>query len=275
MPLDRDKMIAAMAAGRRVPIYKASVANMAAGYVASLWRAVGGPDWPQGAIPGAASTPTDDTVGGIALPDWGAQTGRLYRFAPLGVTVGSFMAYDRIAHMGGLVGNLATDQNVNLDVETAKTAGRCEADYSNVEWYVEIYTDIGTTAANLTVTYRDVVDAVDKTITISGFTGASPLNRSGRCVLLVPADGIAIKRVVKVLLSVSSGTAGSFGITARVAKGTVGQLVANVQAPGCDGISLGLPVIHKNACLEMLVQCSTTSTGIIQGDLKIGWVDET
>ena len=275
MALNRDKMIAAMAQGLRVPIYKASVANMAAGYIASLWRAAGSPAWAQGAIPGAAATPTDDTVGGIPLPDWGTMTGRLYRFAPLGVTVGSFMLYDRIAHMGGLVGNVATDQTVNLDVETAKTAGRCESDYSNIEWYVEIYTDLGTTAANLTVTYRDTADAVDKTIVISGFTGASPLNRSGRCVLLVPSDGIAIKRVVKVALSISSGTAGSFGITARVAKGTVGQMVANIQATGCDGISLGLPSIHKNACLEMLVQCSTTSTGIIQGDLKIGWVNET
>ena len=275
MPLNRDKMAAAIAVGRRVPIYKASVANMAAGYVASLWRAVGGPDWAQGAIPGAAATPTDDTVGGITFPDWGSMTGRLYRFAPVGVTVGSFMAYDRIGHMGGLSGASAIDQTVNLDVETAKAAGRCRDDYGDVEWYVEIYTDLGTTATNLTVTYRDTADLVDKTITITGFTGASPLNRSGRCVFLIPTDGIAIKLVVRVLLSVSSGAAGSFGITARVAKGTVGQMMANVQAPGCDGISLGLPLVHKNACLEMLVQCSTTSTGVIQGDLKVGWVDET
>ena len=78
-------MIAAMAQGFRVPIYKASVANQAAGYVTSLWRAAGSPAWAQGAIPSAAATPTDDTVGGIPLPDWGTMTGRLYRFAPLGV----------------------------------------------------------------------------------------------------------------------------------------------------------------------------------------------
>lgn len=275
MALNRDKMLAALAVGQRVPIYKSSVANQAAGYITSLWRATGSPMWAQGAIPAGAATPTDDTAGGIALPDWGSLTGRLYRFAPLGVTVGSYMIYDRIAHMGGLSGASAVDQTVNLDVETARSAGRCRSDYLDIEWYIEIYTDLGTTAANLTVTYRDVNDAVDKTITISGFTGASPLNRSGRCVLLVPTDGIAIKRIVKVLMSISSGTAGSFGVTARVCKANVGQMLANVQAPGVDAISLGAPLIHKNSCLEMLVQCSTTSTGIIQGDLKIGWVDET
>lgn len=45
MALDRDKMLAAIAAGQRIQIYKASVANQAAGYLTSLWRAVGSPLW--------------------------------------------------------------------------------------------------------------------------------------------------------------------------------------------------------------------------------------
>ena len=272
MALDRDKMLAAMAAGQRVPIYKASVANQAAGYITSLWRAVGNPLWLQGAIPGAAATPTDATAGGVLLPSFGANTGRIYRFAPIGNTIGSFMLYDRLAHMGGLVGNIATVQTVNLDAATAIAAGRAEA--LEIEWYIEIYTDIGTTASNLTVTYRDIVDAVDKTITITGFTGTSPLNRSGRCILLVPTDGIQIKRVVSVQHSVTSGTAGSYGVTARKQLCSVGQMIANIQPVGCDAISIGLPQIKDSSCLEMLVQCSTTSTGIIQGDLKWGQVAE-
>lgn len=272
MALDRDKMLAAMAVGERIPIYKSSIANMAAGYLASLWRATGSPVWKQGAIPGAASTPTGATDGGIPLPSFGANQGRIYRFAPVGVTIGTFMLYDRLAHMGGLVGNVATVQTVNLDASTAIAAGRATA--LNIEWYIEIYTDIGTTASNLTVTYRDIDDAVDKTITITGFTGTSPLNRSGRCVMLVPTDGIPILRVVSVQHSVTSGTAGSYGVTARRQLCAVGQMIANVQAPGCDAISLGIPQIKDSSCLEMLVQCSTTSTGIIQGDLKWGMVAE-
>jgi hypothetical protein len=184
------------------------------------------------------------------------------------------MVYDRVGHMGGLVGNVATSQTVNLDIAAAITADRCAANGPCVEWYVEIYTDLGTTGANLTVTYTDVNDAPGKTITITGFTGASPLNRSGRCVQLVPSDGIQIKSVQSVILSISSGTAGSFGITARRRLCTVGQMVANVLAPGVDAVSIGIPEIKETSCLEMLVQCSTTSTGIIQGELIWGQVAE-
>lgn len=272
MALDRDKVYAAIGSGGRIPIYKASVANQGAGYLTSLWRAVGNPMWAQGAIPGVASTPTDATVGGVALPTFGSTTGRIYRFAPIGVTIGSYMLYDRLAHMGGLVGNLATAQTVNLNADTAIADGRATA--GEIEWYIEIYTDIGTTASVLTVTYRDTTDLIDKTITITGFTGTSPLNRSGRCVLLVTPDGSTIKRIVSVQHSVTSGTAGNYGVTARKQLCAVGQMVANIQAPGCDAISIGMPEIKSTSCLEMLVQCSTTSTGIIQGDLKWGQVVE-
>ena len=272
MALTRDKMYAAIGGGGRIPIYKASVANMAAGYICSLWRAAGSLLWAQGAIPGAAATPTDTLAGGIALPSFGANKGRIYRFAPVGVTLGTYMLYDRLAHMGGLVGNVATAQTVNLDAETAITAGRASAD--EIEWYVEIYTDIGTTASNLTVTYTDVNDVGSKTITISGFTGTSPLNRSGRCVQLFPSDGIQIKSIQSVQHSVSSGTAGSYGITARKRLTSVGQMLANIMSPAVDAVSIGMPEIKDSSCIEMLVQCSTTSTGIIYGELVYGVVDE-
>lgn len=229
---------------------------------------------PQGAIPGAAANPDDTLAGGIILPTFGTATGRIYRFAPIGVTVGTFQLYDRIAHMGGLSGALATGQTVNLAVETPVTAGRALASYANIEWSLEIYTDLGTTACNATVSYTDSANSSGKTIVITGFTGASPLNRVGRVVPLVPTDGIPIKSVQTVTLSISSGTAGSFGVTARVKKCSVGQLLANIQAPGTDAISLGLPLIKDTACLEMLAVCSTTSTGLILGDLLIGSVVE-
>ena len=273
MALNRDKMLAAIAAGGKVPIYKGSMANMAAGYLCSLWRATGSPLWAQGAIPAAAATPTDATAGGIALPAFTGTTGRIYKFNPTGVTANTWLLYDRLAHMGGLVGNVATTQTVSLDAETAVSAGR--AARNEIEWYVEIYTDIGTTAANLAVTYTDVNDVGSKTITLTGFTGASPLNRSGRCVLLVPTDGVQIKSIQSCILSISSGTAGSFGLTARKRLASVPQMIANVSPIGTDAISLGLPEIKDTACLEMLAQCTTTSTGAIQsGELVWGQVAE-
>lgn len=274
MALTRDKMLAAIAAGGKLPIYKSSVANMAAGYICSLWRATGSPNWAQGAIPGAAANPTGTLAGGINLPTFTSTTGRIYKFAPVGATANTWKLYDRIGHMGGLNGTTLTSQTVSLAIATPLSSGRCRSDMLDVEWYVEIYTDIGTTAANLTVTYTDVNDASGKTIVLSGFAGASPLNRAGRCVPLIPTDGIQIKSVQSVTLSASSGTAGSFGITARVPKAQVGQLLANVAPPGTDGVSIGLPEIKDSACLEMVAICSTTSTGIVYGELVWGQVNE-
>lgn len=267
-------MIQAIAGGQIVPINKQSIANTAAGQITSLWRAVGTPLWPQGAIPAAASTPTDATTGGILLPTFGSNTGRVYRFAPIGANSNTFMLYDRLAHMGGLSGTVVTPttQTVNLDVATAIAAGRCVA--NEVEWYVEIYTDIGTSAANLTVTYTDVNDVGSKTITLTAFSGASPLNRAGRTVQLVPTDGIQIKSIQSCVWSVSTGTAGSFGFTARKRLCSVGQIQANILSPSVDAISIGLPSIKDTSCLEMLVVPSTTATGIVFGELIWGQVNE-
>lgn len=267
-------MIQAIAGGQIVPINKQSIANTAAGQITSLWRAVGTPLWSQGAIPAAAATPTDATAGGILLPTFGSNTGRVYRFAPIGANSNTFMLYDRLAHMGGLSGTVVTPttQTVNLNVTDALASGRCVA--NEVEWYVEIYTDIGTSAANLTVTYTDVNDVGSKTITLTGFSGASPLNRSGRTVQLVPTDGIQIKSIQSCVWSVSTGTAGSFGFTARKRLCSVGQIQANILSPSVDAISIGLPSIKDTSCLEMLVVPSTTATGIVFGELIWGQVNE-
>ena len=270
MALDTNKMLAAIGAGAIIPIYKSSVANQAAGYITSLWRATGTPLWQQGAIPAGAAVCDDNLAGGIILPAFSTNTARIYRFAPQMATIGTAMLYDRLAHMGGLSGSAVGDQTVNVAVATPISDGRATA--NDIEWYAEMYTDIGTSAQTCTVTYVDTGDAT-KTLTFS-LGGASPLNRSGRCIQLVPTDGINIKSVTKVAIGTTTGAAGSWGITARRRLTSVGQMLANIMAPTVDAISIGLPMIKDTTCLEMLIQCSTTSTGIVQGELVYGQVAE-
>ena len=274
MALTRDKMIEAISTGISVPIYKASLANMAAGSLCSLWRAAGSPAWAQGAIPSTAAAATDDTVGGIALPAFSGKTGRVYRFAPACIYSGHFMLFDRLSHSGGLSGTVTSAQTVSLNVATALAAGRCRSDYTDVQWFVEVYTDVGTTTSNGTVSYTDANNTAGKTISISSLFGASPRNSVGTCAPIVPTDGIPIKSIQTITLSASTGTAGSFGITARKQLCEVGQLLANVCSPLVDAISIGMPEIKETSCLEMLVLCSTTSTGTIFGSLNVGTVLE-
>ena len=271
MALDTNKMLAAIGGGSIIPINKGSITTQAAGYITSLWRATGTPLWRQGAIPAGAAVCDDNLAGGIILPSFNTNTARIYRFAPLMATIGTAMLYDRLAHMGGLSGVTTGNQTVNVTVATPVTNGRTT--YDEVEWYAEMYTAIGTTAQTCTVTYTDKNDTGSKTLTFS-LGGASPLNQPGRCIQLVPTDGINIKSIQTVSIGTSTGTAGSWGITARKRLTSVGCMLANIMPPTVDAISIGLPMIKDTTCLEMLVQCSTTSTGIIQGELVYGQVAE-
>jgi len=271
MALDTNKMLAAIGGGSIIPINKGSIANQAAGYITSLWRATGTPLWQQGTIPSGAAVCDDTLAGGIILPSFGSNTARVYRFAPLMATIGTAMLYDRLAHMGGLSGATTGNQTVNVTVATPVSNGR--ASYNEVEWYAEMYSDIGTAAQTCTVTYTDTADTPSKTLTFF-IGGASPLNRSGRCIQLVPTDGINIKSIQTVSFGTTTGAAGSWGITARKRLTSVGQMLANIMAPTVDAISIGLPQIKETTCLEMLIQCSTTSTGIVQGELVYGQVAE-
>jgi hypothetical protein len=260
-----NKIVSGLASGLILPLNKASIANLAAGYFASLWRATG---WPaQGAIPGAAATCDDTLLGSWLLPNSGSLDLYILKATICGATVNTWLIYDRLTHMGGLSGVTTGDQTVNVALTTANGQGRCTVDGSDVEWFAEMYTDIGTTAQTCTVTYTDQTDT-QRTITFS-LAGASPLNRASRCIQLIPNAGQTMKSVVKVNIGTSTGTAGSWGITARKKLFSVPQLVANIAPPG-DFCAIGAPWIADTACLEFCCLCSTTSTGIVQGDMKIG-----
>jgi len=261
-----DKVVALLAGGVLFPFYKPSLTTLAAGYFVSLWRSNGAPA--QGAIPGAAATCDDNLLGSWPLGASGSLDFYLGGFWPCGVTIGTWMLYDRLAHMGGLSGVTTGNQTVNVDLATASGQGRCAADGSDVEWFAEMYTAIGTTAQNCTVTYTDQTDTGGRTVTIS-IGGASPLNQPSRCIQIIPNAGQTIKSIQTVSIATTTGTAGSWGITARKKLCTVGQMVANIAGPG-DWASIGAPWIADTACLEICELLSTTSTGLVQGCMKVG-----
>ncbi len=266
MALDTiNKLVAALGAGVTLPVNKASIANTGAGALVSLWRATGFPA--QGAIPTSFATCSDALLGTWPLGDSGALNYYVLRAFLAGASANGWVLYDRLAHMGGLNGTLTTEQSVGVNLVAAATNGRCQADGSDVEWFLEVYTDIGTSAVNATVKYQDGTD-VERTVVVP-LSGASPLNRAGRIVQIWPLSGYTIKSITSVQLSATTGTAGNFGVTARKRLTSLGQMIANI-APVGDFLALGAPPIADTACLELVCLCSTTATGVLQGDLKVG-----
>lgn len=264
MALDTmDKLVAMLAAGSNDPIYKASIANTAAGQFCSLWRATGMPT--QGAIPGAFATCTNALAGAIALPSLGALQGYVARLSLMGATPNTWIIYDRLAQMGGLSGTVTTSQTVNVDLVTASGAGRCLASGADVMWFIEVYTDMGSTGVNATVNYNDQNDSAVNAAAIA--LGATP--RAARMYQIIPNAGTTIKKVNTVTLSATTGTAGSFGVTACSRQTATGQPTANVAPPG-DFAAIGCPEFKATSCLQIVALCTTTSTGALMGEILLG-----
>lgn len=270
--ITRDEIVAALSAAVTYPVIKATIATQGTGGWSSLWRATGVPA--QGAIPAAAAVCTDALTGSLgAIPTpAGGQRNAALRVAMASGSAGPLVCLvDRLAHMGGLSGVTAspTAQTVGVDVSTL-AGTRCASDYTDVCWWLEIYTDIGTTARVATFTYTD--SGNDSRTTTVAIGGASPLNQDSRIFPIIPAAAtpLPIKSIESVTLDASTGTAGSWGVTAtrEIAPLTL-PLVANY-GDIYDWARLGAPTVHTDACLAFIQLCTTTSTGALTGSIKIG-----
>jgi hypothetical protein len=257
-------------------IDKGSIANAAAGQIFSLWRATGQPG--QGAIPTVAALATKALTG--ALP-FNNQTSPVTNFlAWLSLVAGNsalgIEVHDRIAHQAGLVLNVTTTQITNLPISLvtlAPPAARLgEANYSSGQWFLEVYSDGGATASNATiaVTYND---GTTGSLNVQAVGGTL---RAGRLIPLTPlipaaSQGKFIRSVDSVFLSASTGTAGNFGFTYMRPRTAVGLGVANAQRE-FDWAQLGLPETPNDSCLQFVMNCSTTTTGLLRGQGKIAHI---
>lgn len=271
----RDQLINAMCNNSsRIVIDKASIANAAAGQFHSLWRATGQPG--QGAIPSTAAVCSNALLGSLQFTQ---QTDPATSYLAIveglcSTNASTLEIHDRLMHMGGLVGNIATAQTVGIDIEANlgidNLADRIgDANYSDVSWWLEWYTDTGSTAATITVnvTYNDGTTGNLTGISLAATRRASfmqPLNT------FIPAAsaGKYIRAVNSVTLSVSTGTAGSFGVTATRYRAALYKPVANARFTA-DWASLGIPSIPNSACLALIQIAGTTSTGLVRATGKI------
>lgn len=272
----RDQLIAAMGNNSsRLVLDKASIANAVAGAYYSLWRATGQPG--QGAIPAATATCNSSTVGGFGFAQQTAPATSYgaYLYAVCSNSATVLEIHDRLAHMGGLNGTLTTAQAVSLDLSSLLStdnidARKGDANYSDVQWWLEWYTDTGATGvtATVAVTYNDGTTGNLSAISLVATTRASrlmPLNGF----IPAAAAGKYIRAVTGVTLSATTGTAGSFGVTATRPRMAASLPLANFMPQPSDWAGLGLPEIFNGSCLFPIVLCSTTSTGTVRGGGKI------
>ena len=258
----------------RIVLDKASIASQTANSYCSLWRATGQPG--QGAIPTVVATCNNTTVGTIGFKQ---QTSPITSYgAYLEIATGNaamtMELHDRLAHMGGLNGTLTTAQSVNLDLSTLLSTDNInerkgDDNYSDVQWWLEWYTATGSTAvtATISVTYND---GTTGNLTSLFLAATRPASHAILLNSLIPSaqSGKFIRGVVSITLSATTGTAGSFGVTATRQRMTLSAPIANFKFVA-DWAQLGLPQIYNSSALFPIVLTSTTSTGTVRGSGKI------
>lgn len=238
---------------------KASIANMVAGALCSMYRSTG-PIPSQPAIPAAAALCTKALTWNFNNPTAPDNT---YLDVMDGVcgTACRIVWFDRLFHIGGLSGTVTTAQAVNS--QTVLTLPVREADPPEVEWFLEWYADTGATGVTATigVTYTDTT-----TGTVTAALAATM--RAARLLPVIPAAGKVIASIQSVTLSATTGTAGNFGVTAgnRMSGTSLHVPVANVAPPSRELI---LRKIQNDTCLWPVVECSTTSSGDIRGEFTL------
>lgn len=262
----RDALINALGNGSTSLVFnKASISSQLAGGFTSLWRSAGTPG--QGAIPAAAAVCTKALLGALTFnnPVDPIKTylARLFFVSSNAAT--DVQVHDRLAHMGGLSGTVTTAQTVNVDAsDVALDDRRGDANYSDVQWWLEWYTATGSTAvtATVNVTYNDDTSG-NVSVALAASVGASRM-----LAIQSAVAGKFIKKVNTVTLSATTGTAGSFGVTATRALCGVSLGLANAGTVA-DWAYLGLPRVADDACLALVVIPGSTSSGTLYGSGKI------
>ena len=258
----------------RIVLDKASIASQIANSYCSLWRATGQPG--QGAIPTVVATCNNTTVGTIGFNQQTSPSTSYGAYLEIatGNAAMTMELHDRLANMGGLNGTLTTAQSVNLDLNTLLATDNIDtrkgdANYNDVQWWLEWYTATGVTAvtATIVVTYNDGTTGNLSVLSLAATRPAShmiPLNS------LIPSaqSGKFIRGIVSVTLSATTGTAGNFGVTVTRPRMTLSSPFANFKFIA-DWAQLGLPEIYNSSAIFTIVLTSTTSTGTVRGGGKI------
>jgi hypothetical protein len=233
-----------------------------AGTFMSLWKGSGTPG--AGSNPplfsaGSGYVPTDATPGSWTWANNLATS--LYGLDAWGATAGQLILYDRVWACSGF--NTTTTPGAQTIV-TPGLPGRQNGNYAGLEAWGEVYTAPGATGANWTLAYTDDLGNASTSVY------AHPANAEtvGQMFPFPLAAGDrGVQSVQSLTCSASSGTAGDIGIT--LMRRIISIPILPNSGLALDMFGVRLPPIPDDACLALMVLCSTTSTGVIGGSISL------
>lgn len=176
-----------------------------------------------GAAPTTAAVPTINTSGCInQLPLVNKQYLVGMDMAQQSTAVPYLFGFwDRLSHQGGLNATLTTAQTTNLPTAALPrhTSGE------GVHAFLQIYTQLGTTATTFTVSYTNQAGTAGRT-SQPAIIGGTGYREVGRLLPINLADGdTGIRSVESVTLLASTVTAGNFGVVLMRPKWVISYLM--------------------------------------------------
>lgn len=259
-----DGLVAALAAGQRIVLQKASITTVAAFYY-TLWAAAGIPSAGSLSI-GNTTTgviPTDATVGAPVINAFsGSNTGYLLTFDASNAAAGVLSVYDRLWHAGSFVcTSLAT---ITLSGQPTLTRVP-NSDYSQLELWLEVNAASGATATTVTVSYQDGNNTT-QTATLDSNLSSIPANR------MLPfrlANNTGIQKVNSVTIGGATGTC-TFNLIIQRNIVDHTSVSASVGRPKKGPFETGMPIVYADSCLACMFLATTTSSGVMFGEGVIG-----
>ncbi len=261
-----DGVVAALATAQDQKLFFPSATNVAGGWV-NLNQAVTSGF-------GIMATPTAFGSGGTTynqssfstgFPRWSAGSGTTTYVGRAGLTMataGSVHVYDLCWACSGFVGNSNTAQNV---VSFSGLPSRHSGGVG-LEIWVGCSSAIGATAHNVTVSYTNQAGTSGRTTVSTAGITSMPANRMYQ--LPLQSGDTGVQSIQSLTLSASSGTAGNLWLLVMERYVGMSCPVPNV-GRNYDFAELGLPTPSDEACLLFVHQGTTTSSGIIIGQLDI------
>lgn len=233
-----------------------------AGRMASLWRYDGNPSG--GATPTTVVAPTNATQGALPFTSaGGSRESWMTQAFAMSNAFGTFILYDRLLQIGGLSGTVTTAQTVGGTLTRNTTGG------GNFV-FLEIDTLVGTTAANVTMTYTDQSGNTGNVSTATQ-VGGTGFREATRAIMIPLAAGdTGVRGVDSITLSVSTTTAGNIGVVIGrpLAYVTVGQTGAAGWRDFVTGLP-SIPRIEANSCLSLLFVSGSTTVPEVFGGYSI------
>lgn len=220
----------------------AAAAATVAGRYTSLWQYEGVPS--HGSVaPTSPTVPTNATAGSVRQSDPGGGRQKwLVAADAVASAAGTFILYDRLLHRSGLNATSALAQTVGGSL-TRNTLG-----VGNEIW-LEITTQIGTTATTVTANYTN--QSGNPATTVATAIGATNLREAQRIVRLPLAAGdTGVRAVADVTFLASTGTSGD--VTAVIARPLLSIPSSTASVLGSKDLISGFPAmlaIDPGACL--------------------------